>query len=211
MPGEVVGIVRDLQFVNVREATGADRVPTFWQQNRRRTVARPQTHVRVSGDAAAMLPEMRRAMAAIDPDVPVTDVGPLGARLDFEFSDVRAARTLLVTFGTLTLVVSAIGLYAALAFAWGNGPGRSRFAWRSAPIGVTSAGLCSARGSAIVLIRRDRRSRGGGVRGTDPRASPLRREPARSRRPAGRAGDPWGRLAAGDLAAGTAVRWRWIR
>ena len=79
-----------------------------------------RTQVRVQGDAGAMMPQMRRAIAAIDPDVPITEVMPFGTRLDYAFADLRAARTLLLTFGVLTLVLSAIGLYAALAFAVGQ-------------------------------------------------------------------------------------------
>jgi ABC-type antimicrobial peptide transport system permease subunit len=73
-------------------------------------------HVRISGDAAAMISEIRRAVAAVDPDVPATEPQPLGARLDYAFVKVRAARTLLVIFGALALVLSTIGLYATLAF-----------------------------------------------------------------------------------------------
>ena len=49
--------------------------------------------------------------------MPVTDLLPLGTRLNYAFAEVRAARALLLTFGGLALVLSAIGLYAALAFA----------------------------------------------------------------------------------------------
>jgi putative ABC transport system permease protein len=118
---EVVGVVKDLQYVSVLEVPKPIAYLAFWQQDRADNWSQDsRTHVRVSGNAATLLPEMRRAIAAIDPDVPVTDAGPLGARLDYEFSDVRAARTLLVTFGALALVLSTIGLYAALAFAVGQ-------------------------------------------------------------------------------------------
>ena len=67
-----------------------------------------------------MLPTILQAIAAIDPDVPVSEAQTLRARLDFAFSDVRAARALLAAFGILGLALSTIGLYAALAFAVGQ-------------------------------------------------------------------------------------------
>jgi ABC-type antimicrobial peptide transport system permease subunit len=40
---------------------------------------------------------------------------PINCRLDEAFSELRAARAMFLTFGALTLVLGAIGLYAALA------------------------------------------------------------------------------------------------
>ncbi len=152
-PGEIVGIVNDAQFLSVREQAEPIVYLNFWQQNTAVNLSHDaQMHVRVTGDAAAMLPEMRRAMTAIDPDVPVTEVVPLGVRLDYAFSTLRAARTLLVTFGALTLVVSAIGLYAALAFAVGQ---RTREIAIRMAVGAARGDvgrLVLSRGSAIVLI-----------------------------------------------------------
>ena len=56
-----------------------------------------------------MLPEIQRTLAAIDPGVPISEAGSLGARLDSQFVAVRAARTMLVTFGAPALVLSMIG------------------------------------------------------------------------------------------------------
>ena len=103
------------QRVGAAQASG---ISHYWQQDRTQSWAHDsRTYVRVSGDAAAMLPAILRAIAAIDADVPVSEAQPLAVRLDYEFSDVRAVRTLLLTFGVLALGLSAIGLYAALAFA----------------------------------------------------------------------------------------------
>jgi ABC-type antimicrobial peptide transport system permease subunit len=67
-----------------------------------------------------MLPEILRTIAAIDPDVPMSEAGSLSSKLDSHFAAVRAARTMLVTFGALAVGLSMIGLYAALAFAVGE-------------------------------------------------------------------------------------------
>ena len=120
-PCEIIGVALDAQFLNAQAQPDPMGYLSFWQQDTTDAFTHDsRTQVRVQGDAASLIPEMRRAIAAVDPDVPVTEVMPFGDRLDYAFADLRAARTLLLTFGTLTLVLSAIGLYAALAFAVGQ-------------------------------------------------------------------------------------------
>jgi ABC-type antimicrobial peptide transport system permease subunit len=93
----------------------------FWQQDTADNWSLDsRTHIRVAADAAAILPQIQRTIAAIDADVPVSEVLPLGVRLDLAFADVRAARAFFVMFGALALVLSMVGLYAALAFAVGQ-------------------------------------------------------------------------------------------
>ena len=125
----------------------------FWQQDRGHRFAQDsRTHIRIAGDAAALLPEIYRTIAAVDPVVPILEPGSLGDRLDVQFKDVRAARTMLVTFGALALGLSMIGLYAALAFAVGER--RREIAVRLA-LGASRAdvvGLVFRRGMAIVLV-----------------------------------------------------------
>jgi len=119
---EVVGVVKDQQWLSALETPEPIAYLNFWQQDRANSWSQDsRTHIRVSGgDAAAMLPEILRTIAAIDPDVPAAEAQTLGVSLDYQFAKVRVARTMLVTFGGLTLVLSVIGLYAALAFAVGQ-------------------------------------------------------------------------------------------
>jgi putative ABC transport system permease protein len=114
---EIVGVVKDLQWVSALERPEPIAYLNYWQQDRSSSWAQDsQTHVRVSGDADAMLPQIRQAIAAVDPDVPIANGDVLGHALDTRFADVRTARTMLVTFGVLALGLSMIGLYATLAF-----------------------------------------------------------------------------------------------
>jgi putative ABC transport system permease protein len=115
---EIVGVVRDLQFVSVWDRPEPIAYLNYWQQDRTLNWSQDSvTHVRINGNAAAALPEIRKTIAALDPDVPIAEVAPLGERLNYQFAEVRAARALLLTFGALALLLSGIGLYAALAFA----------------------------------------------------------------------------------------------
>jgi putative ABC transport system permease protein len=113
--------VKDMQWVSALETPVPIAYLNYWQQDRTNSWSQDsRTHIRVSGAAALMVPEIRRAIAAIDPDVPIADAQSLGHTLAFAFAGVRAARTMLVVFGGLALVLSTIGLYAALAFAVGQ-------------------------------------------------------------------------------------------
>jgi putative ABC transport system permease protein len=113
-----VGVVRDRQFVSVLETPEPIAYLNYWQQDLGQNWSHDSvTHVRFAGRAAAALPEVQRTIASVDRDVPISDIVPLGERLNYAFGELRAARALLVTFGSLALALSAIGLYAALAFA----------------------------------------------------------------------------------------------
>jgi len=150
---EVVGVVKDLQWTSAFEQADPVAYLNFWQQNRGNRVAQDsRTHISVAGDANAMLAAIQRTIAAVDPDVPMSEAGSLSARLDSEFANVGAARTMVVTFGTLALGLSMIGLYAALAFAVGE---RTREIAIRLALGASRAnvgGLVFRRGMAIVSL-----------------------------------------------------------
>jgi predicted permease len=150
---EIVGVVKNHQYLSVFQQPEPYAYLDFWQQDTAANWSHDsRTQVRVVGEAATMLPQIRREIAAIDPDVPVTDAAPLGVGLDASLSELRAARAFLVTFGALTLILSSIGLYAALAFAVGQRTREIaiRMALGAARIDIGRVVL--RRGAAIVVV-----------------------------------------------------------
>jgi putative ABC transport system permease protein len=150
---EVVGVVKDLQWLSTLERPDPIAYLNFWQQDRSNPWSQDsRTHIRVSGNATPMLREIQRAIAEIDSDVPITDARSLGVSLDYHFSAVRAVRAMLVTFGLLALGLSMIGLYGALAFAVGE---RTREIAVRLALGASRTdvgGLVFRRGLAIVSL-----------------------------------------------------------
>ena len=63
-----------------------------------------------------MLPVLRKAIAAVDPNVPINEDRTVTEWLDTKFRTVRMTRTFFICFGAFALFLSAIGLYGVLAF-----------------------------------------------------------------------------------------------
>ena len=114
----VVGVVRGAQYHTITESVLPYLFLNYWQLHPDGGWSSDsRTFVRVDRNAASMMPAIRRAVAAVDPAVPVSEAYPLETRLTFEFSRVRMAMTMLSGFGVLTLVLTAMGLYGVVAFA----------------------------------------------------------------------------------------------
>jgi predicted permease len=152
-PVEIVGVVKNVQFVSVREQPDPIVYFNFWRQNTTQSFTHDaQLHIRIAGSAGALLAPIRRAIAAVDADVPASEAQVLGTRLGGPVAQLRTARAFLVTFGTLTLVLSTIGLYAALAFAVGQ---RTREIAIRVALGagrIDVGRLVLQRGALIVLL-----------------------------------------------------------
>ena len=73
--------------------------------------------VRTAQDPLSIAPAVRRAIAAVDPDEPVSHVEPMAALLDAEVISRRVQAELLGSFTMLALVLAALGIYAVLAYA----------------------------------------------------------------------------------------------
>jgi predicted permease len=72
--------------------------------------------VRARGDVAATQAAVTRALAEIDPDVPLTDVFTMSARIDKSLNPRRAPMLLSLGFGAVALLLASIGLYGVLAY-----------------------------------------------------------------------------------------------
>jgi predicted permease len=114
---EVVGVVRLEAYHNLTEQPPPYVFLNYWQYETADAFnADSRTHVRVAGDAAGMLPALRREIAAVDPNVPISEDATLTFRLDHMFKPLRATRSALAGVGVLALVLSAVGLSGGLAY-----------------------------------------------------------------------------------------------
>jgi len=111
-PLEVIGVARDAKYRNLFE----QRRLTFYQPLTQDYQAALVVHLRPTGDPMALAGPLQHAVRALDPDLPVYRIQPLIERLAGSLSQQRTAATLVSGFGALALLLSAIGLYGAVAY-----------------------------------------------------------------------------------------------
>ncbi len=73
--------------------------------------------VRTTGDPADVVQQLRRAVAAVDPDLPIDNIAPLRQTMDASIRDQRLVAQLATAFGVLALLLAAIGLYGVMSYA----------------------------------------------------------------------------------------------
>lgn len=68
------------------------------------------------GDVGLLEPQIRRAVAEVDPNLTITSIQPLGDQVAANFDQQRAVAQLAGLFGGLALVLAAVGLYGVTAY-----------------------------------------------------------------------------------------------
>jgi predicted permease len=108
----VVGVVEDVPYGAPGEAIGLDLYTSYLQFSRQFTTVM----VRSAGvSPEALLPDLRRAVAAVDPDLPLYDVATLDERTGRLLTGHRFRTGLLTLFAGLALLLAAVGIYGVMS------------------------------------------------------------------------------------------------
>jgi predicted permease len=137
-PYEIVGMVGDAKYIEIRETTPRTLYFNTFQEGRPQS----QFALRTRVDPTAVTPEVRRTVHALLNTVPVVKVTTLADQVDASIVPERLVATLSGLFGALGSVLAAIGLYGLLAYT---------VARRSNEIGIRMA-LGATRGAVIRMV-----------------------------------------------------------
>ena len=138
---EVVGVVKDAKYVAIQEG---QKPAAYFPYSQHIQYLR-NFAVRFSGGTGQMIPEVRRAIAEVSPDIPIGTVTTLADQVDDSMANQRLVAQLSTFFGLLAMFLVCIGIYGLMSYAVNR---------RRNEIGIRMA-LGASRSNVLWLIMRE--------------------------------------------------------
>jgi putative ABC transport system permease protein len=111
-PREIVGVVGDVRTRGME----IDPVPVIYTPHTQYGPESMTMVVRGSGDSAALLPDLKSALATLAPGVAVGRARSMDDLVSASVAQPRFRTLLLTIFAAVSLVLAAVGLYGVVAF-----------------------------------------------------------------------------------------------
>ena len=109
---EIVGVIRDTKYSNIRAAAPPTMYQSIWQQP-----ARSMTVVlRTAADPAGLVEPVRAAVRRVDANLPITNVTTQVDQIDGRMARERLFANATTLFGALALLLASIGLFGVMSY-----------------------------------------------------------------------------------------------
>jgi putative ABC transport system permease protein len=112
---EIVGIVGDVKYEAVDWPNSTGR-PEFYTSYLQFSFPDTMMMVKTRGSTSSLVPALRRAVASVDPALPIYDVLTLDDRIAGALSRPRFNATIVAGFAAVALLIAALGVYGMLSY-----------------------------------------------------------------------------------------------
>jgi predicted permease len=110
---EVVGVVKDLKFKNLREPVPPQAYFPYWQDEKFRFMT---FYLRTRLEPRQVMQTVREQVRRLDPNIPVVDLRTIDEQIGLSLKTERLVATLSAVFGALATALAVIGLYGVMAY-----------------------------------------------------------------------------------------------
>ncbi len=144
-PYTIVGVVQNVKQVSMREDPPRMAVYIPYTQTPPEMLGQINFEIRTAGSPLSVAGGLRRAVRAVDPDLPLIGLETQAEAIAAQMDDERALAKLVSLFGAVAVLLAAVGLYGTMSYS---------LARRTSEIGIRMA-VGAARSDVVRMVLRE--------------------------------------------------------